>query len=284
MRRKMPLVLVGLAMIMSLVSFATADSPKSVTVEATFELMPNSSGATMVYQVDSVILYRGNGFMDGRFWTESESKVMLEGWGWSPVLAKDGSVIYVDSEDLSLKWLQTTGEVKELLPAGSAAGFLQISPDERYLGYAIPADLPPGSTWVGRFGTGIIDLDTGDVIVSRVLNDAFTMPIGWYRDQLLVSEWNRQAVPENEHVLAMDVNGRVSAFASVFPRASTIPGISFDHQWMAYQDRGGDTILIRLNDKSMGIIPDVEFPAWTPQGLTGTVDGRPILVKFAAKP
>lgn len=288
MRRRAFQGVVGLALavsIINLVSLAGADSaPPSLMLSATFEPLPESTGMEIMDQVDPITLFSKADSHFAEFWLESKHGVREKRRGWSPVLAADGSVVYADSEDLSLKQLLTNGEEKELLSPGSAGGFLRISPDRRFIGYAIPVDLPPGSSWVGIYGAGIMDLETGQVVASRIRDDFFTSPIGWYGDQLIVTEWDGTKTQDSLELYTLGTDGKFSVFSLGLPGASTYPGVSLDQQWMAYGDRNGNTILVNLKDTSFGTIPQVKSPSWTNQGLTGLVDGRRVLIKVTSEP
>lgn len=279
---------VGLVLTFALVSGCSSlvggeSARQTISLETTLEPLPESTGIVITDQVGTVTLFVKGGRSYSEFWIESNSEVLAEGRGWSPVLATDGSVVYVDSEDLSLRRLFASGEVQALLPAGSSAGFLTISPDRMLLGFSIPMDLPPGSTEVGIYGAGIMELETGQVVVSRVQEGHFTHPNGWYGGRLLVSEWSSKKLVESENVYALDTNGDLSPFALNLPPASSAPDVSPDHQWMAYEDRDGNTILVNLGHTSFGTIPNVKSPRWTAQGLTGLVDGHQFLIEFTRR-
>ncbi len=207
---------------------------------------------------------------------------------WSPVRAPDGSVVYADSEDLSLKRLFPDGEVRELLPAGSAAGFLHMSPGGRYVGFAAPIELPPGSTQVGLYGAAIMDLESGEVVAARTREGAFTHPHGWYRDgwghdKLVVSEWDARQAGDAMDLHALAPDGGFAQVARGLPLAHTPPQFSpDDHKWMYYEDGVGNTVLVYVESGWFHTIPGLRSPAWTKAGLTGEVDGQQVRVPLSA--
>ncbi|BAD40119.1 hypothetical protein [Symbiobacterium thermophilum] len=266
-------------------SLAGADSgPTSFELSAIFERLPDSTEPVVLDRTDKVTLLAKLDSNSPQFWIELPDGGRKSQYGWSPVLAADGSVIFVDSEDLSLKKLLINGDEQQLLPPGSAAGFLRISSDRKYLGYAIPINLSPGSNWVGLYGAGIMDLETGKVLVSRTKENFFTSPIGWYGDQLIVHEWDATQTQDSLDLYALSLDGELTKFALGLPQANSYPEISPDHQWLVYADTHGDAILLRLADGSFGTVPNVEFPSWTQNGLTGLVDGRRVLIKITSQP
>lgn len=272
------------ASVIALVSLAAADdTPKGVVLSVTLESLPDPTGIEVVDRVGDTTLRAKLDSMVPKFWLESKNGISETIHGWSPVLAGDGSVIYVDSEDLSLKQLLTTGEEKELLGPGSAGGFLRISTDRRFIGYAVPIDLPPGSNWIGIWGAEIMSLETGQVIASRTRENFFTSPIGWHGDNLIVSEWDSTRPQNSLSLYTFGTDGKFSVFATHLPGSTTYPVVSPDQEWMAYEDRDGNTVLVSLIDASFGIIPDVLSPSWSNQGLTGMVDGQRVLVRVASE-
>ncbi|WP_242654581.1 hypothetical protein [Symbiobacterium thermophilum] len=272
-------LLLGLALLTACNSVPSDSVPHTFSLDVTFETFPQST-ETIIDQVDNVKLHVRSHQSYTEFWSESDSVLLVEGRGWSPVLAADGSVIFVDSEDLSLKKLLINGDEQQLLPPGSAAGFLRISSDRKYLGYAIPINLSPDSNWAGLYGAGIMDLETGKVLVSRTKENFFTSPIGWYGDQLIVHEWDATQTQDSLDLYALSLDGELTKFALGLPQANSYPEISPDHQWLVYEDQDGNTILVNLEQVSFGIISNVVLPQWTSEGLTGLVDGQRFLIRF----
>ena len=227
----------------------------------------------------STVLHQRNKFMDLTFWTTTDGKpTKARGSGWSPILGDNGDVLFVGT-DWSLNRLNSLGEQDQILPPGQVAGFLRLDPSHKYLAYAKPIDLAPGSTHVGKYGVEILDVKSHTVVATRTVPGHFTEPVGWIDDRLLITEWDYTAPLSTSDFFTMDVSGRIQPFVEGLPLRETLPKLSPDRKWLAYQKAGGtETVLLDMESLTYSVHPDLEFPRWTPQGLMGFVRGQRVHV------
>lgn len=257
-----------------------AKEPEPVIV---FQPWDGPSGEMVVAAAGNRRLVQRTTFGDLTFWIEEDGeRTGVTGAGYSPVLGGGGEVYYV-ATDLSLQVLNAAGQASELLPAGSAGGFLKLDPSGRYLAFAKPVGLLPGDTEFGPHGTAIIDLQTGAEIVTRIVPGHTTQPVGWSGDRLIVREWDYTQAPLSLDLYTLDGAGRLEPLLLELPWARTLPELSDDGRQLAYTASDGTGVLIIDLDRrrSMVTIPDVSFPFWVPEGLLVLRDGKRVLVQLA---
>lgn len=232
----------------------------------------------------SLTLLHSTTYMDLTFTLEDSGRSLCQGEGWSPVIGRNGTVLFV-GRDLSLREMNCSGEERLLVAAGGVGGALTASPSKRYLAYAVPQDLRPDETEIGKYGIGIYDMTKAEEIVSYVVPGSLAKPVGWLGDNLVFSESERTRWVPYTTLKLLSVKGDVQPFMDRLPRTTTEIAQSFDRKLLAYQAYDSkDTVLVDLPGRSLSVIPGLERPMWVADGLTGLKDGKRVRVNLTPAP